>query len=76
MTTPASPNRPPLKARRHRLDRIAGNLNAALFVVAIGLAMLDFTVFVANFAVAQIPLAMAAAPAAPPAPNPLAPQSE
>jgi hypothetical protein len=76
MTTPASPNRPPLKEWLDRLDRIAGNLNAALFVVAIGLAMLDFTMFVANFAIAQIPLATAAAPAPPPGLNPLAPQSQ
>jgi hypothetical protein len=73
MTTPTSPNRPPLKEWLDRLDRIAGNLNAALFVVAIGLAMLDFTVFVANFAVAQIPLATTAAHSAP---NQLVPQSE
>jgi hypothetical protein len=73
MATPTSPNRPPLKEWLDRLDRIAGNLNAALFVVAIGLAMLDFTVLVANFAVAQIPLATAVAHSAP---NQLMPQSE
>jgi hypothetical protein len=36
-----------LKARIKRLDRISGEMNASLLVIAIGLAALDLSVFTA-----------------------------
>lgn len=64
MSEPISPHRPPRpKEWQRRLDRLAGDLNVVLFVFAVGLAVLDVTVFVADIAVAQIP-ATRAAPAA------------
>ena len=40
-----SRNRQPPKGLLDRLDRAAGNMNAYLLVIAIGLAALDFTCF-------------------------------
>jgi len=54
-----------MKQRIVRLDRIAGEMNAWLLAVAIGLGMLDLTVLVAKClpAVPQMPVAAADAPA-------------
>jgi hypothetical protein len=38
--------RVPMKERMSRIDRVAGKLNIWLFVIAIGLAVLDFSVLV------------------------------
>jgi len=49
-----------------RLDRIFGELNAFLFAIAIGLAVLDFTCFVTLRASADLSrMAVRTAPAAP-----------
>lgn len=38
--------RVPMKERMSRIDRVAGKLNIWLFVIAIGLAVLDFSVLI------------------------------
>jgi hypothetical protein len=38
--------RVPMKERMSRIDHVAGKLNIWLFVIAIGLAVLDFSVLV------------------------------
>lgn len=45
---------PPSPSLMHRLDRMFGEINALLIVVALGLAVLDFTCFVAFRAVDSI----------------------
>ena len=52
---PSPKMRVALKEIVHRLDRVAADLNVLLVVIAIGLATLDFTFFVAQKAVDSLP---------------------
>ena len=60
-----------MKERMVRIDRIAGEMNAWLLALAIGLGMLDLTVLVAKslppLPQMQVPAANTAADSAPPA---------
>jgi len=50
-----------MKQRLMRLDRIAGEMNVWLLVIAIGLGMLDFAVLIAKSVPAAAPPAAASA---------------
>jgi hypothetical protein len=64
----------PMKQRLIRLDRIAGELNAWLLVIAIGLGMLDLTVLAAK-CLPALPKPPAAAGADGPGPAIVQPQT-
>ncbi len=51
----SSSNRLSLKEFLHRLDRVAGDLNVFLVVIALGLATLDFTFLVTQKVVDNLP---------------------
>jgi hypothetical protein len=56
MLTPRLPQaRPSLRDWLQRLDRIAAELNVLLLVVALGLATLDFTFFVTERLIDNLP---------------------
>ncbi len=48
-------SRPALREFFRRVDRVAGDLNVLLVVVAMGLAMLDFTMFVTQRMIDNLP---------------------
>lgn len=55
MKHPSPQTRPPFKEFVRRADRVAADLNVLLVVVAMGLAMLDFTFFVTERMIDNLP---------------------
>ena len=51
----APQSRPALREFFRRVDRVAGDLNVLLVVLAMGLAMLDFTMFVTQRMIDNLP---------------------
>lgn len=61
-----SSNRTPIREWWRRLDRVAGDMNAFLLVIALGLATLDFTFMVTLEVVDNLPPITHEAPASSP----------
>jgi hypothetical protein len=55
MKHPLPQQRPSFREFFHRVDRVAADLNVLLVVVAMGLAMLDFTMFVTQHMIDNLP---------------------
>lgn len=55
MNRPSPHSNPSFREFFRRVDRIAGDLNVLLVVVAMGLAMLDFTFFVTQRMIDNLP---------------------
>jgi hypothetical protein len=55
MNRQSSPSRSRVRELYRRLDRIAGDLNVLLVVIALGLATLDFTFLVTQKVVDSLP---------------------
>ena len=51
----SSRRRTSIKDTLHRIDRIAGDLNVLLVVIAIGLATLDFTILLTQKVIDRLP---------------------
>lgn len=55
MLRQSSPNRSSIRDFVRRLDRVAGDINVVLLVIALGLATLDITFFVTEAVVDHLP---------------------
>ena len=55
MKQPSPQSRPSFREFFRRVDRVAGDLNVLLVVIAMGLAMLDFTFFVTQRMIDNLP---------------------
>lgn len=55
MKYPSPQSRPSFREFIRRVDRVAADLNVLLVVVAMGLAMLDFTFFVTQHMIDNLP---------------------
>lgn len=55
MNRPSPQSRPSFREFFRRVDRVAADLNVLLVVVAMGLALLDFTLFVTQHMIDNLP---------------------